>query len=143
LEIGSRNYNGTVRDLFRRHFRPLSYWGIDLQPGPGVDQAVDAAEYDGRAHFDLVVCCEVLEHAADPMEIIDCAARALRPGGRLLLTCAGLLRPPHGADGGLLREGETYNQIRRDQLLRWLRPWAEGQLTSARDGQDLYVSAIR
>lgn len=42
--------------------------------------------YSG-ASFDLVLCCEILEHlATDPMAMLAEANRVLRPGGHLLLT---------------------------------------------------------
>ncbi|HZT74409.1 MAG TPA: methyltransferase domain-containing protein [Terriglobales bacterium] len=39
------------------------------------------------ASFDLVLCCEILEHLSfDPMAMLSEIHRVLRPGGRLLLT---------------------------------------------------------
>jgi SAM-dependent methyltransferase len=38
------------------------------------------------ASFDAVVCTEVLEHVAEPAIVLAELSRALRPGGRLLLT---------------------------------------------------------
>ena len=40
----------------------------------------------GDAVFDAVVCSEVIEHVAQPRELIDEICRVLRPGGFLLLT---------------------------------------------------------
>jgi len=36
------------------------------------------------ARFDLVYCCDVLEHVEDPQLVIDEAARVLKPGGAYL-----------------------------------------------------------
>lgn len=43
-----------------------------------------AAEHEAR--FDLVTCLEMLEHVPDPASIVDAAARALKPGGRVVLS---------------------------------------------------------
>lgn len=108
IEIGSRDVNGIVRDLF-----PAADWlGIDLAPGPGVDIVCDAAQWDTLRRVDLVVCCETLEHAAEWREIIRRSFIWLRPGGRAIYTAAGLGRLPHSAvDGCELREGEYYCNI--------------------------------
>ncbi len=43
------------------------------------------------AAFDLVLCCEILEHLVlDPMALLSESNRVLRPGGRLLLTTPNL-----------------------------------------------------
>jgi SAM-dependent methyltransferase len=109
LEIGSININGSARDLCAG---AAHYWGIDLVAGPGVDQVIDAAAYDGGARYDLVISNEVLEHAPLPMLVLRCAAQALRRGGYLILTCAGEGRKPHSADGSEHpHEGEHYANI--------------------------------
>ncbi len=38
----------------------------------------------GEASFDVVVCCDVLEHVDDPQRVIDECARVLRAGGLFL-----------------------------------------------------------
>ena len=60
VELGARDLNGTVRDLFPS---ARGYTGVDLVAGPGVDVVADAADWRPREPApDLVVCCEVLEH---------------------------------------------------------------------------------
>ena len=51
LEIGSRDENGTIRDLFTG-----TYIGIDMRAGPSVDRVMDAHEIHFKTGtFDVVV----------------------------------------------------------------------------------------
>lgn len=107
VEVGSRDVNGGVRDLIDAG----RYLGIDREPGPGVDHVVDAHTFTVR-DVDLVVCCEVLEHDADPAGMVERMWSWLRPGGRLVVTCATEGRAPHSAmvDGAPL-PGEFYENV--------------------------------
>jgi len=117
LEIGGRDINGSVRDLFPA---AETYVSIDLQPGPGVDVVADGATYEPNFVPDLVLCLEVLEHAASPRAIVRHALNLLPVGGTLVLTCAGPGRAPHsGIDGGPLRPGEHYANIDPYMLAAW------------------------
>jgi ubiquinone biosynthesis O-methyltransferase len=50
-------------------------------------QVADAQDLHFReASFDVVVCCECLEHLPDPLKALREMARVLRPGGTLVLT---------------------------------------------------------
>lgn len=93
LEIGSLDINGTVRDYFWR----CSYEGIDIGPGPGVDNICAGHEFRAAdGYYDVVVCCEVAEHDQYyPMTVLN-AVRMLRPGGLFLFTCATTGRAEHG-----------------------------------------------
>lgn len=142
VEFGSRNINGGVRDLLET----ISYVGLDLEPGDGVDLVVDAARWAPGRLYDLALCLEVLEHALEPVELVEAAARALRPGGMLLLTCATDPREPHSAvDGGVLRPGERYENVDPLELVRWLgdAQLRETELVVEASRGDLYCAAIR
>jgi SAM-dependent methyltransferase len=117
LEIGARDINGSIRGLF-----PDQSWtGLDAAAGPGVDIVADAADFDGNAEFDAVVCTEVLEHAERAGMIVFAAYLALKPGGVLILTCAGPDRKPHGADGSPKpADGEWYQNVSAGELTEWL-----------------------
>ena len=91
LEVGSYNVNGSTRRLFTG-----PYLGVDVRPGPGVDQqaSADALPFpDDR--FDVVVCTEMLEHDPRFWASVPEMARVLRPGGHLLLTARGIGFPRH------------------------------------------------
>jgi SAM-dependent methyltransferase len=85
LEIGSLDVNGSVRSVF-----PGVPWvGIDRVAGRGVDVVMDGREsvhHYGHGAFDLVVCCEALEHDPRPWEVWRLFPRLLRPGGFLLVS---------------------------------------------------------
>lgn len=129
LEIGSRNINGSARDVIagvcgeclgtgsidiRGEGYPCShrYHGVDLVAGPGVDQVVDGPEVDPPFAVDVVISCEVFEHTTEWPEIVENAFGVLMPGGRLVVTMATTGRAPHSAvDGGALRDGEFYSNV--------------------------------
>lgn len=116
LEFGSRDINGTVRGLFP----DADYTGVDIAPGAGVDVIADAATWDTPG-YDVVVCCEVLEHASKGGEIMAAARRALGDGGTVIVTCATDPRAPHSAsDGGPLQPDEFYRNVPLDMMRRWL-----------------------
>lgn len=113
IEVGSRDINGSVRS----HFPNASWFGIDLWPGTHVDLVADALQYNPDPMFDLVVICEVMEHCPRWQEMIHHVANWLRPGRRIIITCAGPGRDPHSAiDGGPLHPDEHYANVTQDDL---------------------------
>jgi SAM-dependent methyltransferase len=137
LEFGSYNVNGSVRPLFAGC---AEYVGVDTRPGPDVDIVADAATIDGLGEFDIVVCCEVLEHAPDPEAIIVSAKRSLKPDGLLILTAAGPGRPPHGVMG-MAVGNEYYANVEPDALSKWLRDFETFWITGDDTAHDIYVVA--
>lgn len=108
LEFGSLNINGSVRDCFPR----AKYLGVDRVPGPDVDVVADAACYRSMTRYDVVVCCEVLEHTPQINGVCRSAAFNLKSRGFFIVTCAGPGRPPHSAvDGGTVRVDEYYANV--------------------------------
>lgn len=88
LEVGSLDVNGSVRFMVE-HRVPAEYIGVDIMPGPGVDQvadAVDLVDRFGSDSFDVVLCLEMLEHAEDWRATLWSMIRVLRPGGVLVIT---------------------------------------------------------
>jgi SAM-dependent methyltransferase len=98
LEVGSANVNGSVRPQIEA-MGPSSYLGIDLAPGSGVDRAVPGGVEDFQAResapFDLVISCEMLEHAERWEKAFRAMAKLVAPGGRLILTARGPGFPFH------------------------------------------------
>lgn len=119
LDIGGRDLNGSPRHLFPAATR---YTVLDALPGElvtDVDVIADAATWNPSGQWwDVVVCAEVLEHAAQWRAILRTAYAACRPGGRLIVTTAAPGRPPHSAVDGEFRllPGEHYANIRPDAL---------------------------
>jgi SAM-dependent methyltransferase len=86
LEVGSFDVNGSVRPYFTG-----PYLGTDMQPGPGVDEVMLAAEAEVRYPdgFDVCVCTEMLEHDEAPWGSLASMRAAVVRGGFLILTARG------------------------------------------------------
>jgi len=95
LELGSRDINGSPRQLFDR---PGFYLGIDCHGGPGVDVVGVVHEVLASRKLDLldvVVSTEMLEHDPYWQQTLQAAVPLLRPGGLFMLSCASRCRPAH------------------------------------------------
>jgi SAM-dependent methyltransferase len=98
IEVGSGNVNGSLRPLLES-WEPGEYVGVDVVPGPGVDQVCSAEELVerfGRDRFDLVVSTEMLEHVRDWRRVVSGMKGVLSAGGTLLLTTRSIGFPYHG-----------------------------------------------
>ena len=86
LEVGSANVNGSVRPQIEA-MGPQSYTGVDLAPGPGVDVVLASGIEGGGTsrQYDLVVSCEMLEHAERWVSAFRAMAQLVAPGGKLVL----------------------------------------------------------
>lgn len=97
LEIGSYNVNGSIREVVEP-LLPDLYIGIDAVAGPGVDLVLDASQavwHFGPSQFDVVLCCEMLEHCERWWVAIEVIKRVLAPWGMVLLTTRGPGFPYH------------------------------------------------
>ena len=98
LEVGSCDFNGSVRNVVSL-WQPLKYVGVDLCPGPGVDEVCDVGDLVrrfGAGSMDLVVSTELLEHVAKWRVAVSNLKRVLKPGGTLLITTRSLGFGYHG-----------------------------------------------
>jgi 2-polyprenyl-3-methyl-5-hydroxy-6-metoxy-1,4-benzoquinol methylase len=74
-----------------------SFTGVDLSPKTVEENAkkypfakfaaLDIEHAALSAQFDLVTCCEVIEHLDKPEDAVNNLARQVSPGGHLVLTC--------------------------------------------------------
>ena len=92
LEVGSAYVNGSVRPQIEA-LLPSRYIGIDLATGPGVDVVCAAEHLPAELEADLVVSCEMLEHAQDWKAAFRRMASAARE--TLVLTARGPGFPYH------------------------------------------------
>jgi len=92
LEIGARE-NSTG---FRGHFAPTKgqpriateYVGTDIEPGIDVDVVCDLTAPKNplpKNHFDLVICCSVMEHVPNPWVMAEKISELVKPGGKLYI----------------------------------------------------------
>ncbi len=99
-QLGGRVLDVGCGDKPYEGWMPLAerYVGIDVAPGPKVDAVIEP----GRrwpipdSGFDVVLCTQVLEHVVDVEHTVDELVRALKPGGRLLVT-APFIYNEHGS----------------------------------------------
>lgn len=115
LEFGSLDINGTPRPFF--YGVAEEYVGVDCREGNGVNFVSLAHTYRDRpdGYFDFVISTEMLEH--DPYWIVSLQrmCELLKPGGVLLVTCAGPQR--HAHDLTASPRAGYYENINVGQLL--------------------------
>jgi SAM-dependent methyltransferase len=87
LEVGSKDYGSTA--TFRNFYSASEYVGVDMEHGKGVDLVVDLVEGTGALpldHFDLVICCSVMEHVRKPWVFADNLTKLTREGGQIYIS---------------------------------------------------------
>lgn len=140
VEIGGRNINGTIRDLFKDD----RYVSVDIRNGTGVDIVADGASFMPSEPPACVVCCEVLEHTTAAEAICRNAFDMLAPGGIFIVTTATTGRAAHSSlDGGPLRPNEFYRNVTEQELRSWLRPFPRVTIEQHQDRGDIYAVAYK
>jgi 2-polyprenyl-3-methyl-5-hydroxy-6-metoxy-1,4-benzoquinol methylase len=66
-----------------------------LEPGAGVDVVANANDLQSSERFDLVLCCEVLEHDRTPLDTVATCKRSMRNDGLLIITTPANGFPDH------------------------------------------------
>lgn len=161
LEVGSLDINGSVRQFFT----DCDYHGIDLGEGPGVDRVAHVTDLlkeateirPGRfvdvapcALNDVVISTEALEHDKKWSESLAAMERLLKPGGLLVITCAGPTRAEHGTvrtDGGWASPSTSdyYRNISTEDFASVLPAslFSKAYLGYRDDHADLYFAGIK
>lgn len=128
LDIGSLDICGSVGGYnFINRGLPWTsivgcktFIGIDILGGNGVDRIMNAHDLQfDESTFDLVTCCNMLEHDSDPQQTINEAFRVTKKKGYFLLTTVNQDWGEHKHLGG--GETEIYNHITKKQLEGWLK----------------------
>jgi SAM-dependent methyltransferase len=103
LEIGALNVNGSAREVFGD---ADTYVGTDMQAGRDVDVVINGhdllAKYDADS-FDLVICCETLEHDDQFWLTVENMRQLVKPGGWLIITNPGTAVIRHNYPGDFYR----------------------------------------
>jgi SAM-dependent methyltransferase len=146
MEVGSQIINGSPR----KHFIRCRYTGIDLAPGLGVNRVHDASQpFTFLGQFDVVISVEVLEHAKGWWAILNNMYNALKPGGLMIVTCAGPARPEHGTkrtDEGSSPFTTDYYRSISTKDIAWALPgegFSKYHLEYRREEQDLWFYGIK
>jgi len=72
-----------------------TFTGIDIGPGLNVDIVCSAHEFTSDTLFDVVISTEMLEHNKYWHQSLRRMYDLLKPGGLLVITCAGYGRHEH------------------------------------------------
>jgi 2-polyprenyl-3-methyl-5-hydroxy-6-metoxy-1,4-benzoquinol methylase len=76
--------NGSIRPYILKISQPKSYTGVDMEAGKFVDVVLDAerlVNHFGANVFDVVICCEMVEHVENWQLIFANLKRVLKPTG--------------------------------------------------------------
>ena len=147
LDAGSLDINGNNRFLFD----DCNYIGIDLGHGSNVDIAMPIATYlhDVWYEYDVIVSTEMLEHDRFARDSMRAMYNALKLGGVLLLTAAGINRPEHGTSRTSPQDAPFTNDFYRNIAPYFLSETLNASMFTfylierARDDHDIYFAGVK
>lgn len=95
LDVGSRDINGTVKGFILEAAAPFParIVGIDMIGGDNVDVVMNGHDLMERFEpesFDLVTCCEMIEHDNAFWITVENMRKIVKPGGYLMITAPGI-----------------------------------------------------
>lgn len=143
LDVGGQNINGSPKDLFPN---AVTYDVLDITPAPNVTFVEDATgDWLPWLLYNVVVCTEVLEHVEQWPAVLKTCHRALLPGGRLILTCAGPGRFTHSGyrDSLELAPGEWYQNVSEEQVAVVLQQLRFRKINTRTLGHDTQATAVK
>ena len=135
-EFGSLDINGSCRDFFEN----CDYVGVDWREGKGVDVVSLAHEFKPKEKFNVVISTEMLEHDKYANKSIWNMIDLLRPGGLLIITCAGKSRNRHEIECGV---GRHYKNLNKEDLFNWVYMDEMEECFIKDTGLDLQLYAIK
>lgn len=82
LDVGAMDVQGGQYGTYRQVCSPnWDYVGLDLEPGPNVDIAVNHPYKWGLdSEFDVVIAGQLMEHVEYPWRTMECIKKAMKPG---------------------------------------------------------------
>lgn len=96
LDVGSRNINGTVKDILTGF--GLEYTGLDMIDDGSVDivcNAHDMKDHVKEEEYDLVICFDTLEHDDKFWLTVENMRWATKKGGWMVIIAPSLHCPIH------------------------------------------------
>jgi SAM-dependent methyltransferase len=148
IEVGALDVNGSLRGVIEK-LGPADYVGVDITPGPGVDEICDVGDLVsryGNGVFDLVICTEVLEHVRDWRTAISNLKNLVKPQGVLFFSTRSIGFPYHGYPHDFWRyEMDDLRALFSDYRLLELRgdPIAPGVILKATRPDDFSERDLR
>ena len=108
LEVGSRDWNGSVRPWFDN----CDYRGIDIEKGELVDEVVSAKKYYSEEYIDTIISFSVLEHDSDWKDSLYNLSQ-FTGRGTMLFMC-------WGAEGNI-KHNEPWDLVPHQDVLDYLK----------------------
>lgn len=140
VDIGGRNLNGHVRDLFPN----ARFTTVDIFQARDVDVVADATTWRPGRTWDMVICCEVFEHVEKWRLIVDTCFEVVKPGGSVVMTCAGIGRKEHsGIHATGLQPGEFYANVDAGDLAEAMLSAGFNVVECRQNGLDLQACGQR